>query len=246
MNETTTAPDESDPWSLDAVRILSPLSPGERRRLETLVRLRPVCANEEIVSHLSTGDAVFFILQGRFSVRMESPIGRLVLIRQLSAGAHFGEISAITGAPRSVSVCAETDGLVAECPAAAFLELMGQNAGFARLLATELARTVVLLTDKVFELSALEVRFRIYAEILRLARAGEVCAEGVSIKVAPTHEALAAAVGAQREAVTRELRQLAKEGVLRQNRRELVILDIEKLRALVRQRGGPMASEEFD
>lgn len=232
--------------ALGGVRILASLTGGELQRLTGACEIRLVAAQEEIVLHMSRGREIYFILEGRFSVRMASPIGRLVLIRELGEGGHFGEISAMTGAPRSVSVCAETEGRIAICPSASFMEVMGENAAFARDVANQLARTVVLLTDKVFELSALEVRFRIYAELIRLARSGEVTDAGVRIAQAPTHEALAAAVGAQREAVTRELRALAKDGVLRQNRREIEILDLDRLRAMVRQRGGETLSQYLD
>jgi CRP/FNR family transcriptional regulator, cyclic AMP receptor protein len=105
---------------------------------------------------------------------------------------------------------------------------------------------VVSLTDRVFELAALEVRFRIYAELLRLASGGELTNEGLLIRSAPTHEAIAATVGAQREAITRELRTLASEGLLRQTKREMLILDIERLRELVRRRAGHTTSEAVD
>lgn len=231
---------------LRQVRILSPLGDDEIEALARAVSWREVKAGEEVVSHLAEGAEIFFVLEGRFEVRLLSPIGRHVLLRQLQCGSHFGELAALTGSPRSVSVSAETDGLIGECPREAFVAAMDANGVFARHVAAELARTVVHLTDKVFELAALEVRFRIYAELLRLARAGVATNEGVAIADAPTHEALAAAVGTQREAVTRELRALAAEGLLRQDRREIVIRDLERLRDLVRRRGGLTASQVVD
>lgn len=231
---------------LRKVKILAALSDEDLDALAGAVTWRPVQADEEVVSHLDRGTQVFFAVDGEFRARLETAIGRQVAFRQLPAGSHFGEIAALTNTPRSLGITAEMEGLLAECPADAFLALMARNGAFATAVAAHLARTVVALTDRVFELAALEVRFRIYAELLRLAAGGEHTSEGVLIHRAPTHEAIAATIGAQREAVTRELRALASEGLLRQTKREIVIHDIERLRELVRRRAGHTTSEAVD
>jgi CRP/FNR family transcriptional regulator, cyclic AMP receptor protein len=231
---------------LRKVRILAALSDADLDVLAAAVTWRKVHAGEQVVSHLDSGTEVFFAAEGAFRARLETAIGRQVAIRQLPEGSHFGEIAALMHTPRSLAISADTDGLLAECPADAFLALMTRNGDFATAIAAHLARTVVSLTDRVFELAALEVRFRIYAELLRLAASGEQTGEGLLIRNAPTHEEIAAAVGAQREAVTRELRALASEGLLRQTKRELLLLDIERLRELVRRRAGHTTSEAVD
>lgn len=231
---------------LRKVKILADLHDQDLDELATALTWRWVRAGEQVVSHLDSGDEVFLAAEGSFRARLETAIGRQVAIRQLPEGSHFGEIAALMRTPRSLGISAETDGLLAECPAEAFLALMARNSAFATAVAAHLARTVVSLTDRVFELAALEVRFRIYAELLRLASGGETSDDGLLIRGAPTHEAIAAAVGAQREAVTRELRTLASEGLLRQTKRELLILDIERLRELVRRRAGNTTSEAVD
>lgn len=232
--------------NLRKVKILASLSDEDLDALAAALTWRTVRAGEQIVSHLDSGTEIYFAVEGAFRARLEAASGRQVAIRQLSAGSHFGEIAALMQTPRSLAVTAESEGLIAECPADAFLALMARNGSFATAVAAHLARMVVALTDRVFELAALEVRFRIYAELLRLASGGEQTGEGVRVRNAPTHETIAATVGAQREAVTRELRTLAGEGLLRQNKREILILDIERLRDLVLRRAGHMTSEAVD
>jgi CRP-like cAMP-binding protein len=228
---------------LRRVRILADLKEAELDALAAATTWRSALAGDEIISHLDGGNQVFLVIDGVLRARLETALGRQVAIRQIAAGGHFGEIAALTDAPRSLSITAETNALLGECRADAFLELMMRNGRFATAVATHLARTVISLTDRVFELSALEVRFRVYAELLRLASSGEATNEGILIRKAPTHEAIASSVGAQREAVTRELRALASEDILRQTKREMLIRDIEALRELVRRRAGYTTSE---
>ncbi len=161
----------------------------------------------------------------------------------MSAGSHFGEIAALTDTPRSVAVVADTAGLIAECPPEAFSASIARSGAFALAVSAHPARNVVALTDRVFELAALEMRFRVHAELLRLAATGVQTPQGVLIREAPTHEAIASAVGAQREAVNRELRNLAKNGVIQQTKRELLIIDIERLRESLHRRAGATTSE---
>ncbi|MCX7358043.1 MAG: Crp/Fnr family transcriptional regulator [Alphaproteobacteria bacterium] len=231
---------------LRTVRILATLTDTDLDRLAPRLTWRPVQAREEVVTHLDTGGVVYFAIEGTFSAKLESAVGRKVAIRQLQAGSHFGEIAALSSTPRSLAITAETDGLLAECPADALIELIHSNGSFAVAIATHLALTVVSLTDRVFELAALEVRFRIYAELLRLAAHGEQTAEGILVRNAPTHDVIAATTGTQREAVTREMRFLASEGVLRQEKRELLILDSERLRDQLHRRAGATTSEATD
>ncbi|MEQ1493424.1 MAG: Crp/Fnr family transcriptional regulator [Terricaulis sp.] len=231
---------------LRTVRILATLTDADLDGLAARLTWRRVAAREEVVTHLDKGALVYFAVEGTFNAKLESAVGRKVAIRQLQAGSHFGEIAALSNTPRSLAVTAETDGLLAECPAGALIELIHANGHFAVAVATHLALTVVSLTDRVFELSALEVRFRIYAELLRLAAHGARTAEGILIKNAPTHDGIAAATGTQREAVTREMRFLANAGVLRQDKRELLILDSERLRDQLHQRAGATTSEAID
>ncbi len=217
----TLSPEEAR-QRLREVRILTDVSDADLDVLAAAATWHLVEAGEEIVSHLTRDTQVFFAVKGAFSATLKTALGRQVTIRQMSAGTHFGEIAALTDTPRSVAVSADTAGLIAECPAEAFSALIKRSGAFALAVSAHLARNVVALTDRVFELAALEMRFRVYAELLRLAATGEQTEQGVLIREAPTHEAIASTVGAQREAVNRELRSLAKDGVIQQTKRELL------------------------
>jgi CRP-like cAMP-binding protein len=245
MTDVDIQPAQAFAW-LRAVAVLRPLSDDDLALLLDGIVWRRVPPEQAVVSHLSAGRQVYFVIEGEFRTTMTTPYGRVVAIGVVGPGGHFGEIAALTGAPRTLSVIANTSAFVAECSAEAFQHAMRRNALFAEAIAVSLARRVALLTDRLFELATLELRFRVYSELLRLARGGEAANEGLIIRNAPTHETMAAAIGAQREAVTRELRHLASEGIIRQTRRELVVLDIERLREIVRRRAGLTATQMVD
>src|SRR5690606_37865976 len=122
---------------------------------------RQVAPGEALINHLAMDRAIYFIAEGVFRARIEPSPGRSVQIRQLHPGDHVGEIAVLAQSPRSVSVIAETQGLVAQCPAESLLAIMHADASVTVRMATALARYVISLTDRLFETAALEVRFRI-------------------------------------------------------------------------------------
>jgi len=197
---------------------------------------------EVIVAYLAHAHSIFFLVEGKCRAQLAPAIGQPVALRRLKPGDHFGEIALLAETPRTVQIVADSPCLVAECPSSVFEDLMRDHPGFARAIASSLARTMVALTERVFELAALGVRYRLYAELSRLAKGGKLVGNDVLIEDMPTHASIAATIGSQREAVGRELGALTGEGVVEQRGRTLVIRDIEKLRRLVRRRAGPTTS----
>src|SRR6185436_17164688 len=94
-----------------------------------------------------------------------------------------------------------------------------------------LAAVVAEQESRIFELLALSTRGRVRAELLRLVRGGD-CRDGVGAVPAPTQQVLAEQVGTSREVVSRTLRQLAEEELIRMERRGIEILDVNRLLAL--------------
>jgi CRP/FNR family transcriptional regulator len=82
---------------------------------------------------------------------------------------------------------------------------------------------------RIFELVALSARERIQAELLRLARTVECTGNRCVVRPAPTHQALADQIGATREVVTRTLRAMADEGLIRLERGAIEIVKVDRL-----------------
>src|SRR3546814_6727654 len=93
-------------------------------------------------------------------------------------------------------------------------------------LLTSLIGTVRTLSERIFEFSTLAVKNRIHSELLRLAREGEHVGKTAHISPAPTHADIASRISTHREAVTRELNELTKSGLVKRDGRTLIIGDI--------------------
>lgn len=232
-----------DGASLSHVTILSSLSEAELTRFGERLKWRRMASGENVIKHLNDDSQVYFLISGVLKVSVKSPVGKEVFIRRLSPGEHFGEIAALAELQRSVDVRAEQDCEIAECSSEVFNEMLSKHPACALALAKSLAQLVVNLTDRLFELAALETRFRIYAELLRLMRGAKKTERGLLIENMPTRAILAASIGTQREAVSREINELEKAGIVeRMTGRRLLILNPKRLRADIAQRGGSLVT----
>lgn len=205
---------------------------------ELVDRIRPVSTiiqaknGRTLVSPGDGSNQVYFVLRGRVRASLVSLNGREVLLRDLNEGDFFGELAAIDEQPRSASVIALSDCVLARIPADAFRAAITEIPSASLWMAQRLTAQIRDLTDKIFELNALRVRSRIHCELLRMCGAAE---EGdVVIEPAPTHAELASRIGTHREAVTREMRDLMDQGIIEQQRRRMKILNVPELARLVR------------
>jgi CRP-like cAMP-binding protein len=90
------------------------------------------------------------------------------------------------------------------------------------------------LSGRVFEFSTLAVKNRIHAELLRLAReVSRLNSATVLLSPAPTHAEIASRISTHREAVTRELNEMVRAGLIERRSGGLIICDIERLARLV-------------
>ena len=166
-------------------------------------------------------------------MKIQSVSGREILLRDINAGEYFGEMAAIDNQPRSSGIVAMTDVTVARMPASVFRAAVHAHPDVCDQLLALLAGYVRTLSNRVNEFTTLDVRHRIYAELLRLSRPEAGPAKRSVISPPPMHAEIAARVSTRREAVARELKALERGGLVERRRGAIVLTDPEKLRQLI-------------
>lgn len=176
---------------------------------------------------------MFLILNGTVSVCDYSIDGKEVTYFEISEGGIFGEFAAIDGGPRSASIEAKTEALIARMSGQDFRALIASSGTFGLRVAEHLVTKTRALSRRIFEFSALSVRQRLYAEILRLCE-DKSDYEGIcELSPAPSHYELATRIATHREAVTKELNRLVAIGLAKLERRSITIKDVSKLRRML-------------
>jgi CRP-like cAMP-binding protein len=186
---------------------------------------------------------VFFVLEGAVRVQMRTPGGKELILSEITAGDLFGEIAAIDGAPRTANVTAILPSRVCILPAEAFLDAACSTPRACLILLRHTTQILRRQAQRVLEREALPVRLRLCAELLRLSRrrqglrAGGGAEERIVSPPPPQHE-LAARIGARREVVSRELADMARQGLIQKVRGGIVIPRPEALGSAIESEPG--------
>ncbi len=184
---------------------------------------------ECILNYKDDSADIYFVAYGDVRVSIQSVAGKDLMLRVIKEGEFFGELSALDGKPRSAAIHAITDTVIARMSPTTFREVIHRYPEVCDRVLETLTSEVRRLTTRVNEFTNLDVRGRIHAELLRLARSDAGGENRGVISPVPTHAEIAARVSTHREAVTRELNRMERAGLLERRRGAFVLLDLAEL-----------------
>jgi CRP-like cAMP-binding protein len=185
---------------------------------------RRVEEGETVVDYEDESSDVYFIMAGDVRVLIRTPAGKEIILAEMRPGQFFGELSAIDGVKRSANVTALTRSEVCIMPAAVFRDVMFTSRTACDKILKMLSGRVRELNHRLAELSVLDLKHRLYSELMRQSHARPGHAGERVVTPPPYHHILAARIGCRREQVTRELSAMTAEGIIEKTRGALVIL----------------------
>jgi CRP-like cAMP-binding protein len=224
--------------TLARVPLFSSMDKAAIKALDGRCGWRRVAAKEWVIDYQDEGIDVFFVVSGSVRVLIYAKSGREVILADLSAGGFFGELAAIDGKPRSAGVLAVTDAVVAAMPGKVFMDTLLEYPQVAMQVLKLMAARVRALDNRVLEYSTLNVRQRVYSELLRLARPDAKDERQGILSPPPIHAEIAARVSTHREAVAREMKLLERQGLLLRRRGALVLTDVPGLMQKLEKQDG--------
>ena len=99
---------------LHRVVLFADLEDNERAQLGAAMREHLVSRGVTVVSAGDSGDSMYIVVEGLLEVRALDDHGAELVVGHLAGGDFFGEMSLLTGEPRSATVVAATDVLCLE------------------------------------------------------------------------------------------------------------------------------------
>ncbi len=93
----------------------------------------------------SSGSSLYIIRSGIFEISLRKASGQRVVLGRIGPGEYLGEISMMSGDPRTVAVTALSAGVACELPKAALQSLLGEDAGLSAALERSVQRGLALL-----------------------------------------------------------------------------------------------------
>jgi len=211
---------------LSAVPYFAELDPAT---LKTVVRaaIRREYETGQVVFGEGEPCAGLYVVQdGWLKVVKLSPDGREQVLRIVSAGETFNEVSVFTTAPNPATVVALEPSTVWIIQRKVMLQLLDQHSGMARRILQNLAEHVLYLVSLIEDLSLRTVEARLARHLLERASAGKLRRHRWA-----TQAEMAARLGTVPDVINRALRGMVEEGFIEVERHQIRIVDQQGLKA---------------
>lgn len=176
---------------------------------------------------------LFFVVEGRVKIIEHSEIGKDVIVDIYSSGDAIGESSALMGGAYNTSaVCLSQCELLC-VPRREMLDLLGTVPEMAFRSFRGMARRQRMLMQKIKELAAGGVEYRIAHLLLKLAdRIGKQSSDGICISVVLSRQDIADLVGTTIETAIRVMSRWRKMGIVTNDKHGILIHDMDTLQDL--------------
>jgi CRP-like cAMP-binding protein len=225
--------------NMDGVLSASPLfaaldAEGAQVLRETLIE-KHVLKGQTLFEEGEPGDRLYVILDGKVKLGHSSPDGRESLMAVLGPGEMFGELSLFDPGKRAATATALTDASVLELSNEQLMPWLAGRPEVAAALLQALARRLRRTNEAMADLVVSDVPGRVAKALMDLGeKFGTVTPDGLLVTHDMTQEEIAQLVGASRETVNKALADFTQRGWLRLESRQVLIVDVERLRRRAR------------
>ncbi|OPL17650.1 MAG: hypothetical protein AVO35_09485 [Candidatus Aegiribacteria sp. MLS_C] len=145
---------------LRSVELFRPLSDVQMEELARNSSRLVYSPGETLVRQGDSGDSLFIITSGRVEIYVSDGSGRNTHLADLAAGDYFGEMSLLTGEPRTASVIAAVETEVIMVRKAGISSILEQEASVLEPLSAMLDRRLQELSGRIVDQKAREDKGR--------------------------------------------------------------------------------------
>ena len=211
------------------------ISEIEMEKIVVGTRKMKLAQGETIISKGSQLNHVYFVKSGRVKESNCTRTGKEVVYNMFSKGACFGLIWALNFENSRADFIATKDSDIYAVRVNEFRQMMQTYPALSQSVLNELSKVASKFSDKLYEIRALDVAERTRAELLRYASNNPDAAGSVYVEMAdlPTHEEIANSIFTHREAVTKEISNLKKNGAIIKTDRNILAANVVLLQKMV-------------
>jgi CRP-like cAMP-binding protein len=216
--------------TLRRVAFFAVLPQHELVTLASHCSVRQLARDEILFAEGDPCEGLYVVQAGAIKVFKMADSGREQVLGIDRAGSTVAELPIFDGGNYPASAAAIEDSTLLYLPKREFLSLCRENSTVAFAVIRTLAWRFRYLMTLVEELSLKEVSNRL-ARFLRdrAQRDGVRTRRGVEFPLQETNQEIAAEIGTVRDLVSRNLRRFVDRGILRLERRRVIVLDMSEL-----------------
>jgi len=207
---------------LKSVPLFSAFTEQQLATLLNYVQHRSFPRNVFVIQAGDETDSLYVILSGKVKVLIPDDQGREVILSVMGPQDFFGEMGILDDQPRSASVLTLEPCEMLRLSKAGFINCLKENAEVAMLVIRNLVKRLREADRKIESLALIDVSGRVVRLLVDMAQ--EVDGKLVVPRTPPKQE-IARMIGASREMVSRVIKELQEKGLIRAERRSMVIVD---------------------
>jgi CRP/FNR family transcriptional regulator, cyclic AMP receptor protein len=212
-----------NPHILKNVPLFSSFSDQQLSTLAPAVQHRRFPRGSYVIRAGEETDALYIILAGHAKVLIPDDDGNEVILSMMGPNDFFGEMGLLDDQPRSASVETVEACEMLRISRGAFLNCLKDNFDAAMLIIRNLVKRLREADRKIESLALLDVYGRVARLLIEMA---EEQPDGQwVIERAPPKQEIARMIGASREMVSRVVKDLNDKGVIRAEKRKIIVLD---------------------
>lgn len=220
--------------TLRRVPFFAVLPGDELRELSNHCVTRRLDRDELLFEEGDPCEGLYIVQAGAVKLFKMAETGREQVLVIERAGSTLGELALFDGGTFPASAAAIEDSVLLFLAKREFLELCRGNSEVAFTVIRTLAWRFRYMTSLVEELSLKEVSHRL-ARFLRdrALASGVRTKRGVEFPLEETNQEIGAEIGTVRDLVSRNLRRFVDRGIIKMERRKVIVLDMGELEAQI-------------
>ncbi len=208
---------------------LAHLVRGELINLDGVTKFSPNRRFATVYSEGSPSDTIFFVDSGLVKIYKRGDDNKEIILQITGPGEIFGEQSLMGEQTRSIAAEVLQEGVIYVIPRDLLLRACERRSELWHEIAAFLALRQRQLEKKVELLCLHDVEYRILYYMAELASAFGSRSNGADYSIPLSQGELASLIGATRETTSTTLNTLARRGVIKLGRRQLIVPSIEGL-----------------
>jgi CRP/FNR family cyclic AMP-dependent transcriptional regulator len=204
--------------------------------LDGVTKFSPNRRFATVYSEGSPADIIFFIESGLVKTYKRGPDNKEIILQIIGAGEMFGEQCLGSESSRTMAAEVLQEGVIYVIPRDIFLRVCEKRPDLWREISGVLTVRKRQLEKKIELLCLHDVEYRILYYMAELARSFGVKVNGAEHSIPLSQGELASLIGATRETTSTTLNLLARRGLIKLGRRQLIVPSVDGVLAAADQR----------
>jgi CRP-like cAMP-binding protein len=223
-------------WYFERFRMISALTPEQRRQLEKLTRMLDVKRGTRIYLPGDPSDQIFLLKSGVIKISTTTPDNREIILAFLHQGDVFGELAVVDETPRDHVAEAYDDCVICAMSRDTILRVIRETPEIGFQITKLIGLRLRTFRSRIEELLCKSAYARLAHALLELAELhGIPDTDGVLVPLRLSQGDLGRLVGLSRETVNAILQEWREQDLLLMDRRTLRLRDPARLRRIAIQ-----------